>query len=100
MMATDERRGWSAPPLPLFLVAVSLLLLTVFQIFQAVQDRVALSELQRSQEPAVQQGVKLRQQLEALAGETAQLADDGNENAKAIIEEMKRQGVTLSQPKK
>jgi hypothetical protein len=59
-----------------------------------------LSQLQRSQEPAVQQGVKLRQRVEALAGGTAQFAADGNENAKAIVEEMKRQGVTLSQPKK
>lgn len=100
MMATDERRGWSTTPLPLFLVALSLFLLAAFQLFQAIQDRAALSELQRSQEPAVQQGVKLRQRLEALAGATAQLAADGNENAKAIVEEMKRQGVTLSQPKK
>jgi hypothetical protein len=58
-----------------------------------------LADLRRSQEPTVQEATKLRQQLEALAGRTAQLAAEGNEGAKTVVDQMKRQGVTLSPPK-
>ena len=71
-----------------------------FQIFQAIEDRETLSALQRSQQSNLEQAIKTRQQLEALAGETARLAAGGHENAQAIVDEMKKQGVTLSPPKK
>jgi hypothetical protein len=58
-----------------------------------------LAEQKRLQEPTVQEATKLRQQLEALAGKTAQLAAEGNESAKAVIDQMKRQGVMLTPPK-
>ena len=61
------------------------------------QERLA--EQHRLQEPVVQEAIKLRQKLEQLAGKTAQLAADGDEGAKAIVEQMKRQGITLSPPK-
>jgi F0F1-type ATP synthase membrane subunit b/b' len=51
------------------------------------------------QEPAVQEAIKLRQKLEALAGKTGQLAAEGDEGAKAIVDQMKRQGVTIAPPK-
>jgi hypothetical protein len=86
--------------LPVILPIVSLLVLMGFQTYQAVQDRQTLSELQAAQEPTIQQAIKVRQQLETLAGGTAQLATEGDENAKAIVDEMKRQGITLSPPKK
>jgi hypothetical protein len=47
----------------------------------------------------VQEAVKLRQQLETLAGRTAQLAAEGDEGAKTVVDQMKRQGVNLSPPK-
>jgi hypothetical protein len=34
-----------------------------------------------------------------LASKTAQLAAEGDEGAKEVVEQMKRQGVTLSPPK-
>jgi hypothetical protein len=85
--------------LPVILVAVSLFVLMAFETFQAVHDRGALADQRRAQEPTVQEAIKLRQQLETLAGRTAQLAAEGDEGAKTVVDQMKRQGVTLSPPK-
>jgi hypothetical protein len=84
---------------PVILVIVSLFVFMAFETGQAIHDRSALSELRRSQEPAVQEAIKIRQQLETLAGKTAQLAGEGDEGAKTVIDEMQRQGVKLAPPK-
>ena len=48
----------------------------------------------------MQEAIKLRQQLESLAGKTAQLAAEGDdEGAKAVVDQMKKQGVNLNPPK-
>jgi hypothetical protein len=88
--------GWW---LPIMLVVVSFFVLIVFETGHAIHDREALAEQRRIQEPTVQEAIRLRQQLEALAGKTAQLAADGYEGAKAVIDQMKRQGVMLTPPK-
>jgi hypothetical protein len=84
---------------PVVLVVVSFFVFMAFETAQAVHDRSALSEQRRAQEPAMQEAIKLRQRLETLASKTAQLAGEGNEGAKAVVDEMKRQGVTLGPPK-
>ena len=88
--------GWW---LPVVIVAVSFFVLMAFETGYTIHDRDALAEQQRLQEPAVQEAIKLRQKLEALAGKTAQLAADGDEGAKAVVDQMKRQGITMSPPK-
>jgi hypothetical protein len=85
--------------LPVILVVVALFVLMAFETFQAIHDRGALADLRRSQESTVQEAIKLRQQLETLAGRTAQLAAEGDEGAKTVVDQMKRQGVNLSPPK-
>jgi hypothetical protein len=85
--------------LPVILVVLSLFVLLAFETFEAIHDRSALADLRRSQEPTVQEAVKLRQQLELLAGKTAQLAAEGDEGAKSVVEQMKKQGVNLNPPK-
>ena len=85
--------------LPVILVVVALFVLMAFETGQTVHDRGALSDLRRSQEPTVQEGIKLRQQLETLASKTAQLAAEGDEGAKAVVDQMKGQGVSLNPPK-
>jgi hypothetical protein len=95
-----ERDGtMSGLRVPVILGVVSLFVFMAFETAQAVHDRSALSEQRRAQEPAMQEAIKLRQQLETLAGKTAQLAGEGDEGAKAVVDEMKRQGVTLGPPK-
>ena len=88
--------GWW---LPVLIVAVSFFVLMAFETGYAIHDRDGLAEQQRLQEPAVQEAIKLRQKLEALAGKTGQLAAEGDEGAKAIVDQMKRQGVTIAPPK-
>ena len=96
--------GWKGPAiggwwLPVALVGLAFFLLMAFETLHAIYDRGALSDLRRSQEPTVQESIKLRQQLETLAAKTAQLAADGDEGARTVVDRMKRQGVTLTPTK-
>ncbi len=95
----ESDRAVSGLELSVIFIAVSLFVLMAFETFQAIHDRGALADLRRSQEPTVQEAIKLRQQLETLAGRTAQLAAEGDEGAKTVVDQMKRQGVNLSPPK-
>jgi hypothetical protein len=88
--------GWW---LPLGTVILAFLALMTFETGYAIHDRSALADQRRSQESTVQEGIKLRRQLEILAGKTAQLAAEGDEGAKSVVDQMKRQGITLSPPK-
>ena len=101
-MIAARGAGGDTPPwgwlLPVVLVVLSFFVLMGFETGYAIHDRDALAEQWRLQEPVVQEALKLRQKLEALAGKTAQLAAEGNEGAKSIVDQMKRQGVTLSAP--
>jgi hypothetical protein len=85
--------------LPVILVLLPLFVLIAFETFEAIHDRSVLADLRRSQEPTVQEAIKLRQQLELLAGKTAQLAADGDEGAKTVVDQMEKQGVNLNPPK-
>jgi hypothetical protein len=87
-------------PMPLILIVVALFILMAFETGQAIRDHGVLTELMRAQRPTVEQAVKLRQQLQTLAGKTAELAAAGDPGAKAVLEQMKAQGVTLTAPKK
>jgi len=98
-LGRESDRTLAGMALPVLLVVVALFVLMAFETFQAIHDRGALADLQRSQEPTVQEAIKLRQQLETLAGRTAQLAAEGDEGAKTVVDQMKRQGVNLSAPK-
>jgi len=98
-LGRESDREVSGLELPVILIAASLFVLMAFETFQAIHDRGAMADLRRSQEPTVQEAIKLRQQLETLAGRTAQLAAEGGEGAKTVVDQMKRQGVNLSPPK-
>jgi len=100
-MALGQKNDWAIDGLrlPVILIVVALFVLMAFQTGQTIHDRGALSDLRRSQETTVQEAIKLRQQLETLASKTAQLAADGDEGAKTVVDQMKRQGVALSPPK-
>jgi hypothetical protein len=85
--------------LPILLTALALFLLVAFQTVQLVRDHTALTELRTSQQANVEAGEKLRQQLQVLAGQTAELANGGDAAAKDVVEYMRKQGFTLSPPK-
>jgi len=93
---SQEERSFA---LPMTITATALFLLVLFQTIQLIRERDTLGELRTAQEPTVQESVKLRTQLETLAGKTAQLANDGNASAKSIVEQMRRQGINMTPPK-
>jgi hypothetical protein len=101
-MALGPGGGWDGNglPAPLILVVLALFVLMAFETGQAIHDRAALADLRRSQEPTIEQAIKLRQQLQTLAGKTAELAAAGDAGAGSVVALMKRQGVALSPPKK
>ena len=102
MLEEDEesrRAARDQVALPVILVIVALFVLVLAQTIQAIHDRGTLSELRSGQDQTVQDAINARKQLESLAGKTAVLANDGDEGARAVVDEMKRQGVTLAPPK-
>jgi hypothetical protein len=85
--------------LPVAFIVAALFVLLTFETGYAIHDREALADQRRLQEPALQEAVKLRQQLETLAGKTAALAADGDEGAKTVVEQMKKQGINITASK-
>jgi hypothetical protein len=84
--------------LQLTLVTLAFFLFVAFQSFQLMRERTNLTELWNSQEPTIQEGFKLRRQLDTLASGTAKLAADGNATAATIIDDLRRQGITVRAP--
>ena len=62
-----------------------------------MRERGNLAAINAAQEPTIQEGAKMRQLLDSLAAKLARLAEGGNSNAKAIMEELRRRGVTVKQ---
>jgi hypothetical protein len=77
-----------------------MLLLVVFQTVEIIHNRDTLTELRAQQEAPLQEAAKVRRQFEMLAAGIAELAASGNNGARAIVEEMRREGVSLPQPKR
>jgi hypothetical protein len=90
-------RRFSTEP-ALALVALALLLVAVLETAQLATQYETLSGVRAAQEPSVSEVGKVRRQLDALAGETARLAAAGNADAQAVVDEMRRQGITLRPP--
>jgi hypothetical protein len=95
----DRRRDGGLAP-PLVLVVLSMFVLMAFETGQAIRDRGALADLMRAQQPSIEQSAKMRQQLQTLAGRTAELAAGGDAGAQSVIAQLKAQGISLSAPKK
>ena len=76
---------------PVFVLAAAFLIAPGFR----TERRIQLGAFRAAQEPALQQGQKVRAQLDQLADATARLAAAGDANAKAIAYDMARHGVTL-----
>ena len=81
---------------PLLIVAASFVIWTGFQSAQLLREHDALTAAHQGQGAQLQDAAKLRASLDSVASETRKLADDGNPNAKLIIDELKKRGVTIS----
>ena len=98
MHSGEHRRrefGYSAF-LPVFLVVIAVGAWSAFQCYQLVNEKQALANAFGNQSRQFEDAGKLRTSLDALARETALLADKGNPGAKLIIGELARRGVTIN----
>lgn len=83
-------------PLALLLLAVTIALSTGFSFWQALEDRNALRHAMVTLEAPHQQAARLRGQVEGIAKQVARLAEQGNPNAREVVEALRRQGVVIN----
>lgn len=81
---------------PALLAILAFLAWTGFQTVQLVFELRALTVNQEQQEPLMQNSAKLRQSLDAIAAQTQRLAEQGNPNAKVLVDELRKRGVTIN----
>jgi len=84
--------------LPVSLVAFVLFLLLAFEFTQVMRDRSAMRQAMAQQDKPVEEVQRVQTQLNALAIGTQKLADNGDSNAKGIIERMNKLGITVKMP--
>ena len=81
---------------PLLLLALAVVGWLAFQSTQLLRERDQLSAIESSLQPQEQNAAKLRASLDAVATATAKLAAAGNANARVIVDELRRRGVTIN----
>lgn len=88
----------AAPSLfvPMLLASLAVLGWFGFQATQLVKERDALQGAYASQQQTVDNSAKLRASLDAIAADTQRLADGGNANAKLLVDELRKRGITIS----
>jgi hypothetical protein len=79
------------------ILTTAVLILAVFLLYQAIGERGSLLTTLETQEQPLRQSQKVKEQLEALVTATAKLAEQGNQDAKTIIDGMKSQGISIRQ---
>ncbi|MDE2227456.1 MAG: hypothetical protein KGL11_00255 [Alphaproteobacteria bacterium] len=89
----DARR----PPLEvgLALLALGFLLAVAFQTVQLVRERINFATILLNQQAPLESTLKLRDRINALASDTAQLAQTGNAAAKQVVDDLARQHIAL-----
>lgn len=71
---------------------------TAQERFQLNRDRATLNNRIAQQGETLNEAQKVRAQLEAIAGDTATLAEAGNQNAIQLRDFLAQQGVTIRPP--
>jgi hypothetical protein len=91
----DSNRN-AAPFVPLLLLMIGLLIWSGAQMFQLFSERSTLKTLLSNQAAPFAASQKMRVQLDAVASGTQRLADQGNQNARLVVEELRKRGITIS----
>ena len=84
--------------IPTLLLGLAFVAWLGFQATQQLMERQQLTLAQATLEPQELAANKLRASLEAVATSTARLATAGNVNARVIVEELRKRGVTINAP--
>lgn len=82
--------------LPVVLFGAAMLGWLGFQCFHLVKERSQLLQTLSAQEQLVQSATSLRGRLDTVARETQLLADSGNPNAKLLVDELRKRGITIN----
>jgi hypothetical protein len=81
--------------LPLILTIIAVLIWFGFQTVQLSLERNNLNVLKANLEAPAQEAQKTRAQLETLISKIVELANQGNANAKAAVEEIEKRGIPV-----
>ena len=100
-MVDDRMSGRSAEHtravfMPWLLLALAFVVWLGFQTYQLVGERQQMKLLRVGQDSAMEAATKLRGSLDAVATRTAKLSGEGNTNARVIVEELRKRGVTIN----
>jgi hypothetical protein len=91
------RAGERASPfIPILILALSFVGWSGFQTAQLVLEKDNLAALRAGQDKPVEDSKKLRDGLDNLAKATLALSNRGNINARLIVDELRRRGVTIN----
>lgn len=85
-----------SPFVPLLLGALALLGWLGYQTHLLLVERSALQAAHASQQQTVDSAGKLRLSLDALAADTQRMAEAGNPNAKLLVDELRKRGITIN----
>ncbi|MBL8697487.1 MAG: hypothetical protein JNK67_03905 [Alphaproteobacteria bacterium] len=78
------------------LATLTLAMATIFSLWQGLDDRDVLRRTYAALESPHQQSQRVRAQVESIARQLARLAQEGNANAREVVEALKRQGITIN----
>lgn len=84
------------PFVPLLLGGIALLLSFAYQTYQLWVEGTALQTAHAGQQQTVDKAGQLRASLDAIAADTQRLADAGNANARLLVEELRKRGITIN----
>jgi len=83
---------------PLLLIVLALLLMTGFQMSQLTREHELLNTRLEAQTGPLEESQNVRDQLQSVATKTAALANNGNENAAKIVEQLEKAGIKINAP--
>lgn len=98
--ATPAAAALAAPArsaaLPLALGLLAVLTFLGHQVWQLDQERQQIEIARGNLQPTVETAQRLRRSLDLLAADTQRLADGGNANAKVLVDELRKRGITIN----
>ncbi len=92
----SSTRNGASPFLPLLLLSLALLGWFSFQSYQLAGERQQLMALRAGQDAQIEAASKVRASLDTVASATARLAEGGNINARLLVDELRKRGITIN----
>ncbi len=107
---TPQATGLNAPPalapvpekparsafVPMLLTTLAVLGWFGFQALQLLEDRDTIQTARVAQQQTVDNAARMRASLDALAADTQRMAEAGNVNARTLVDELEKRGVTIN----